>query len=354
MSTPYTTLDHLPDLTPSEMAAAGRLAFKPSTTNSSGWDNTATVYGSDSYALLHDTYVFSAKEGATYDVFSTSYFDPYLLSIFDSAGNTIVANDENDDPAAFSLSDGGYYNSDVLFDWVAPYSGTYYVSASWHQGSYYTFYSLSLHEDIDTIPTTRTPTIIGTSANDSFSIGSGNKVIDAGAGIDTVVFPSQRANYTVTKTDVGYTVKDNFGTTGTETLTNIERLQFRDTNVALDLDGHAGQAVKILGAVFGPASVSNKQWVGMALSALDGGWSYEKVAAEAVNIAGRVSHAEVAALLWTNLVGSAPTPGQDAWVVAMLDNGMSVGHLTVLAADLSQNTENIHLVGLAKTGIEFV
>ncbi|MBK7053157.1 MAG: hypothetical protein IPH54_22200 [Rhodoferax sp.] len=58
-------------------------------------------------------------------------------------------------------------------------------------------------------------------------------------------------------------------------------------------------------------------------------------------------------ILWTNLVGSAPSPSQAAPIVALLDGGMTVGALTVLAADLDLNTTNIGLVGLVQTGIEY-
>lgn len=145
----YTTIDSMPDLTTSEMATARKLVFSPSTSNSVGWDNTASVYGSESYAILHDIYRFEAVAGATYDIASTSYFDPFLLRVYDSQGNTMVANDEADDGSDVYLSDG-YYSRDIIWDWVAPYSGTYYVSADWYQGSAHKFYALSVMEDIDT------------------------------------------------------------------------------------------------------------------------------------------------------------------------------------------------------------
>lgn len=145
----YPTLDYLTDLTSSEMAAARPLAFKPYQFSGSGWDYQAQVVGDESYALLHDTYKFTAKKGATYDIFSVSYFDPFLLRVYDYLGNTIVANNEADDGPDMELS-GVYYSNDTIFDWVAPYTGTYYVAANWNQGNYYKFYGLSIYEDIDT------------------------------------------------------------------------------------------------------------------------------------------------------------------------------------------------------------
>ncbi len=161
----YPTLDYLPDLTASEMASAGTLAWAPYSVPSVGWDNRAQVYGSEPYALLHDTYRFQAVQGATYSLFSTSYFDPYILMVYDQFGNAIVANGEADDGADVYLVDG-YYSQDVVFNWVAPYTGWYYTSASWHQGSYFTYYSLSIYEDRDTAaPAPAAPTLsIGASA----------------------------------------------------------------------------------------------------------------------------------------------------------------------------------------------
>ena len=146
-------LDYLPDLTAPQMQSARHLTFTsyPTTVN---WDNLASAYGSDDYALLHSIYNFNAVAGATYDIFSLSYFDPFLLRLYDGQGNTIVANDEGDDGTYVNLSDGGFYSQDVLWDWVAPYSGTYYVDASWNQGSYFDFYSISVYEDVDTVPVT--------------------------------------------------------------------------------------------------------------------------------------------------------------------------------------------------------
>jgi serralysin len=145
----YATLDHLPDLTFSQMVWARSLAFQPHFAAGTGWDRVASVNGLNSNALLHSVYKFTAVAGATYDLFSTSYFDPFLLRIFDSQGNAIVANHESDDGAPMYLS-GVSYDQDVIFNWVAPYSGTYYVEASWNQGSFFKYYSLNIYEDKDT------------------------------------------------------------------------------------------------------------------------------------------------------------------------------------------------------------
>ncbi|WP_395702720.1 pre-peptidase C-terminal domain-containing protein [Aquabacterium sp.] len=156
----YATLDYLPDLTSAQKSGAGVLSLGPASPNAVGWDYSANASGLEPYALLHSLYRFTAVEGATYDFFSTSYYDPYLLLLYDAQGNAIVANEEADDPADFRLSDGGLYSQDVIFSWRAPYSGTFYVDGSWAQGSYYSYYSLSVYEDRDTaVSVNHAPTV---------------------------------------------------------------------------------------------------------------------------------------------------------------------------------------------------
>ena len=179
----YATLDHLSDLTFSQMAGARTLAFEPHFAAGTGWDRVASVTGFNSGALLHSIYKFTAVAGATYDLFSTSYFDPFLLRVFDSQGNAIVANHEADDGAPLVLS-GVSYDQDVIFNWVAPYSGTYYVEASWNQGNFYKYYSLNIYENKDTANASSSASNVIASLNAGNPLPSahrltGDEIIDA-------------------------------------------------------------------------------------------------------------------------------------------------------------------------------
>lgn len=203
----YSTIDYLPDLTLSEMPNAGILNFTTYSVPSVGWDFMAMVYGSDSYALLHDTYSFTAIEGATYDIFSTSYFDPYILMMYDQFGNAIAANNESDDGSDILLSDG-YYSQDIIYNWVAPYTGTYYVSASWNQGIYYKYYSLSVYEDVGTaIADKIAPTVALTSSQANLGVGNVAKI--------TFSLSEPSTNFTVADIDVTGGVLSNFTGSGT-------------------------------------------------------------------------------------------------------------------------------------------
>ncbi len=144
MATTYKTIDYLPDLTSSKMSSAGIFSFEPSSSNSIGWDNTATYFSSAPDALLRDTFQWQGLEGATYDIFSSSYFDPFLVRVYDTLGNTIAV---DTDATSYDSSSNIF-----LTDFVAPYTGTYYVSAGWHQGMADSnkFVYLSIYEDVDT------------------------------------------------------------------------------------------------------------------------------------------------------------------------------------------------------------
>ena len=79
--------------------------------------------------------------------------------------------------------------------------------------------------------------ITGSNADNNLKGGAGNDTLDGGSGVDTAIFSGLSASYSVTKTSAGYTVNDNVGSDGTDTLTNIERLQFMDKTIAFNIDG---------------------------------------------------------------------------------------------------------------------
>lgn len=190
--------------------------------------------------------------------------------------------------------------------------------------------------------------------NDTINPGGGNDNVDAGLGLDTVVYGDNFAIFSATSTEGVFSITS-LTDGSVDTLTNVERLTFSDNNLALDLDGNAGLVARILGAVFSPSSVQNKEYAGIGLSYLDGGMSYEDLMSLALTAAGATTHESVVNLLYTNLVGVAPTEAVAAEYVALLDNGAyTMGGIGVFAADLDLNAQNIDLTGLSQSGLEFV
>jgi hypothetical protein len=94
----------------------------------------------------------------------------------------------------------------------------------------------------------------GDDGDDKIDPGGGDDSIDGGAGVDTVAFTGSYASHVVTHQSNGsYVVADKTsGRDGTDTLTDIERLEFTDYNVALDTDSanSAGGIYRLYQAAF--------------------------------------------------------------------------------------------------------
>ena len=144
---------------------------------------------------------------------------------------------------------------------------------------------------------------------------------------------------------------------GVDTLNNIERIRFQDKAVAFDLSGAAGEVAKILGAVFGKTAVANQEFAGIGLYYIDTlDYSYPSLMQLAINarLGAGASNAAVVDLLYTNVVGQAPSQTEHDRFVGLLDNhSYSVAGLGVMAADTGLNADNIHLTGLAQTGLAY-
>jgi hypothetical protein len=199
--------------------------------------------------------------------------------------------------------------------------------------------------------------LFGGNGNDTLTGGSGNDRLDGGAGLDSAVYAGARAGYTIGKATSGSFVQAGSGLEGRDELLLVERLQFADRRVALDLDGAAGLTARLIGAVFGPAEVRNLSYVGIGLRYLDGGTRDVDLARLAIDarLGAAASAAEVVNLLYTNVVGSAPSAQAAQPFVDMLNNGTQTkGSLTLLAANQDLIAQRIDLTGLANTGLDFV
>ncbi|MBY0574357.1 MAG: M10 family metallopeptidase C-terminal domain-containing protein, partial [Undibacterium sp.] len=83
-------------------------------------------------------------------------------------------------------------------------------------------------------------------AGDDIVVGSsGNDNIDGGTGMDIVRYAVNHQDYTIARNPSGSVSVEKDNAQGTDTLTNVERLAFNDSNVALDISGNAGQAFRI-------------------------------------------------------------------------------------------------------------
>lgn len=122
--------------------------------------------------------------------------------------------------------------------------------------------------------------IYGMGGDDAIRGMQGNDSINGGSGRDMAVYEGNFADYRVNQTAEGlYVVTDNsLNRDGVDTLSEVERLQFADANVALDV-GHgqnAGMAYRIYKAAFD--RTPDREGLSFWINALDQGFSLEQVA----------------------------------------------------------------------------
>ena len=186
--------------------------------------------------------------------------------------------------------------------------------------------------------------MFGGSENNIFRGRGGDDVIHGGAGIDVAMFSNARASYSVNRTEKGFEVRDTTGKEGVDTVTGVERLQFADTHLALDIDGIAGQAYRIYKAAF--ARSPDLPGLGFWIAQMDGGVALANVADGFVHSAEYrtlysdvTSNASLVERYYINILGRAPEKaGLDFWAAVLDNNNATVAQ--VLAA-ISESAENV-------------
>ena len=196
--------------------------------------------------------------------------------------------------------------------------------------------------------------------NDTIKGGPGIDFFDGGLGQDTVVYSGPQERYTINKTGNRYVVSEPTGSDDTDYLVNIERLQFANGKVALDVEnGNAGEAAKLIGALLGPTYVKDKALAGIVINLLDQKYTSDTIANLGLatpmflSMAGSSSNTDFVKQVFTNVVGRPPTPSESSTYVNMLDAGTSQSALALMAAHTDLNAARIDLVGLIQHGLEF-
>lgn len=141
----YLTLDNLTPLSRTRMDDATVLHFTSAPANNDGWQKIATDSGYDQYAIVHDTYRFEAVAGTRYEFTSLSYDAPVTMTLSDPDGKILLIQAPGRDSPHLTLG-STTFATDVV-DWVAPYTGTCYVSAGWRTTQAQPYYSLKVTED---------------------------------------------------------------------------------------------------------------------------------------------------------------------------------------------------------------
>jgi Ca2+-binding RTX toxin-like protein len=196
--------------------------------------------------------------------------------------------------------------------------------------------------------------------NDTIKGQPGTDFFDGGLGLDTVVYNGPMERYTINKTGNRYVVSEPTGSDDTDYLINIERLQFSNTKVALDMTGNAGEAARLIGALLGPSYVKDKALAGVVIGLLDQNYSTQTIAtlglgtSTYIGLAGSSSNEDFVKHVFKNVIGRPPAEAELQTYVGMLSAGTSQAALAVMAADTEFTAEKIGLTGLILNGWEFI
>jgi serralysin len=219
--------------------------------------------------------------------------------------------------------------------------------------------------------TTLGKSISGTASNDNLIGSTGNDTIDGGAGIDTVSYSANRSAYTIVRLNSSFSVSS--AADGVDTLANVERLKFSDSNLALDLgvNQSAGQTALLIGAVL-PGKLaldpSKQGLLGSVIGLFDLGYStadlsgallrldiWPILTGQNIKAAGRTlaENTAIVNYLMTNVNGVAPDAATLKSNADVMNGEPFQGAWLAQLALSTAGQSHIGLVGLASTGLIF-
>lgn len=194
----------------------------------------------------------------------------------------------------------------------------------------------------------------GGAGNDTLNGGAGHDVLEGGAGIDVAQYSGARASHILSLGSGALAATMTRGTEDIDHLSGIERVQFSDYAVALDLEGNAGTVAKVLGITGG---IANLAQVGAALDLVDAGMTAPQLVDHltAVVLGDAHSHADFVQMVWRSLFGADASAQTQALWVSLIDGGMyTEASLGVAVADSAQNLARIDFAGLSQTGLNYL
>ena len=194
------------------------------------------------YDVLAMQYLYGAN--MTYhtgdDVYTFDPKTPFLHTIWDAGGNDTISAANFTTDCIINLHPGTYSSLTYIQD----YTGGVNWTTPPPQATYYGINNLAIAYGCvieNAIGGSGDDYLYGNDANNHLTGGAGHNTLDGGAGIDTAIYTGNYSAYTLAGTATGYTLTANDGSQ-TDTLSNIERLQFADVTLTLDAAGAATDA----------------------------------------------------------------------------------------------------------------
>jgi hypothetical protein len=439
--------DNFPSLTSTMRALAIPVKFKPEDAIA-GFSQGLFELNPYRTGATNDLFKVELIAGKSYDIYSTSFYDPDSLLIYDSSGKGLAFNSENNDRPDLLLS-GAYYSKDDIFDWTAPYSGTYYIDAGWNPGIYNTYNFLQILENLGVsnpppkiktaanllpgglislseniaigfdqtvrlytqkiklvdskgivIPITTNlpfadvlvldPSVdlkpgetykleipVGAVVNlggrtnekatyeftaplkpaagagkDLFTPTAWDKEWDGGGNIDTVVMAGFLSNYNISGTLAERSINDNrFADSSLNfKAQNVERIHFKNVKLAFDIDGNAGKSMGFIG-VIAPSLLGDSATRGVILGLFDSGKTMEELTKLALelNLVPQ-TNTDLVNTIYRNVTGGVASQEMTQTLIGYIESHSQANFLATVA-DMHINVD---LVGLAKSGVEFI
>ena len=195
---------------------------------------------------------------------------------------------------------------------------------------------------------------------------SPNQTITGTMGVNKVVFTEPASNFRVSISGTTVTLVDTIGTFGTETLNNVQRVQFNDgTALALDfLPAQNGYLTAMLiGTAFGASLVPSYFATRVAL--YDSGQTNLQITTVIEQLGliesqiGSTSNKAWVDFVYKNVMGVAPDSVSEATFVNNLNNGIyTKATLLALAVDFADSgggtlATQINLIGLQSHGLSY-
>jgi hypothetical protein len=195
---------------------------------------------------------------------------------------------------------------------------------------------------------------VATSANNVLMASSAGGLLDGKDGVDTAVFGLQRSWYALANNGGNVSVYD-FLHGSTTTLAHVERLQFADKNVALDIAGNAGESYRLYQAAFN--RTPDKAGLGYWIAAMDHGQGLKQVAANFIDsaefrqmVGANPNDSQYVDALYENVLHRTPdAAGYEFWLHAL-----QVAPRAEVLVNFSESAENqAQVIGAIANGIEF-
>lgn len=196
--------------------------------------------------------------------------------------------------------------------------------------------------------------IQGSDLGNWINAGAGDDIVDGGTGLDTAVFSGYPGLYTLERqSDTSVILR---GPDGVDTLTNVERLRIGNHQIAIDIEGAAGQAYRLYKAAFDRQP--DIGGLGYQMNDLDMGVSLHQVASNFIaspefqQTYGAVSDAQFVALLYANVLDRAPDASGLQYHLDRLAHGAVRADILMGFSESPENKANV--IGQITQGMVYV